>query len=148
MARQKTFMELNPSLMQTIEKIILYQHHASLLCIYVKFNKIQKEFRLGFHSNFVDCNYDNILKNCSCKLINCTGSYKQRLKQLEKLYKSLLQKIISEYPEKTYYVKSLLPTKHDKLQLEVVKQRHHKILRERMEGSHVKEVCHKIEKNL
>ena len=32
MARQKTFMELNLSFIQTIEKIIHYQHHVSLLC--------------------------------------------------------------------------------------------------------------------
>ena len=86
MARQKTFMELNRSLIQTIEKIIRYQHHLSVLCTYVKFNKIPKGFRLRFHSNFTDCIYDKILKNCSRKLIHRTISYhKQRLKQFEKL---------------------------------------------------------------
>ena len=30
--------------------------------------------------------------------------HKERLKQLEKSFKNLSQKIISEYPEKSYYV--------------------------------------------
>ena len=101
MARRKTFTESNRSLIQTIEKIIGYQHHVSLLCTYVKFSKITKGFRLRFHSNFINCSYDNILKNCSRKLIHRTIFYpKQRVKQLEKLYKSLSQKIIRKYPPK------------------------------------------------
>ena len=147
MARQKTFMELNRSLIQTIGKIIRYQHHVSLLCTHVKFNKMPKGFRLRFHSNFIDCNYDNILKNCSRKLIHRTISYhKQELKQIEKSCKSLAQNIISEYPEKTYFLKSLLSTKHGKLHPELVKRRHRKFLRDGMEGSHIKKFCHKIER--
>ena len=42
MARGKTFMELNRSLIQTIEKIIRYQRHVSLLCTYVNSTKYQK----------------------------------------------------------------------------------------------------------
>ena len=61
-------MKLNRSFIQTTEKIIRYQHHVSL-CTYIKFKKISKGFRLRFQSNFIDCNYDNILKNCSRKLI-------------------------------------------------------------------------------
>ena len=60
MARRKTVMELNRSLIQTIEKIIRYQHDVSLLCTYVKFNKKRKGFRLRFQSNFIDCSYDSI----------------------------------------------------------------------------------------
>ena len=56
------FMELNRSLIETIEKIIRYHYHVSLLCTYVKFNKILKGFRLRFYSSFIDCDYDNILK--------------------------------------------------------------------------------------
>ena len=105
MARQIIFMELNRSLIQTIEKIIRYHYHVSLLCTYAKFNKIAKGFRLRFYSNFIDCDYDYILKNCSRKHMHRTMSYhKERLKQLEKSFKNLSQKIISEYPEKSYYV--------------------------------------------
>ena len=59
-------------------------------------------------------------------------------------YKSLSQKIISEYPEKTYYVKILPSTKHDELHPDLVKCRHRKFLSNAMEGSHVKEFCRKI----
>ena len=119
----------------------------SLLCSYVKFKKIPKGLRLRFHSNFIDCSYDNILKNCSRKLIHRTISYrKQRLKQFEKLYKRLSQKTSGNTPKKTYYVKNLLSTKHDKLYPKLVKRRHRKFLRDGMEGSHVKEYCHKIER--
>ena len=135
------------STLSKVEKIIRYQHHVSLLCTYVKFNKIPKGFRLRFHSNFTDCIYDNILKNSSRKLIHRSISYrKQRLKQFEKLYKRLSQNIIKKYPEKTYYVKNLLSTKHGKLHPKLVKRRHRKFLRDGTEGSHVKEYCHKIER--
>ena len=147
MARQMIFMELNRSLIQTIEKIIRYHYHVSLLCTYVKFNKIPKGFRLRFYSNFIDCDYDNILKNCSRKHMHRTMSYhKERLKQLEKSFKNLSQKIISEYPEKSYYVKSLPSMKHDKLHQDSVKCRHRKFLWDGMEGSYVKELCHEIER--
>ena len=71
--------------------------------------------------------------------------HKQRLKQLEKSYKSLSQKIISEYPVKSYYVKSLLSTKHDNLHQDPVERRHRKFQWDGMEGSYVKEFCHEIE---
>ena len=109
MTIQMIFLELNCSLMQTIENIICYHYHVSLICTYVKFNNMPKGFRLRFYSNFIDCDYDNFLKNGSRKNMHRTISYhKERLKQLEKSYKSLSQKIISEYPEKSYYVESLL----------------------------------------
>ena len=147
MARQIIFMELNRSLIQTIEKIIRYHYHVSLLCTYAKFNKIPKGFRLRFYSNFIDCDYDNILKNCSRKHMHRTMSYhKERLKQLEKSDKNLSKKVISEYPEKSYYVKSLLSMKHDKLHQDSVKCRHRKFLWDGMEGSYVKELCHEIER--
>ena len=145
--KQLIFMELNRSLIQTIEKIIRYHYHVSLLCTYAKFNKIPKGFRLRFYSNFIDCDYDNILKNCSRKHMHRTISYhKERLKQLEKSFKNLSQKIISEYPEKSYYVKSLPSVKHDKLHQDSVKRRHRKFLWDGMEGSYVKELCHEIER--
>ena len=141
------FMELNCSLIQTIEKIIRYHYHVSLLCTYAKFNKIPKGFRLRFYSNFIDWDYNNILKHCCRKHIHRTISYhKQRLKQLGKTYKSLSQKIICEYPEKSYYVKSLLSTKHDKLHQDPVKRRHRKFLWDGMESSYVKEFCHETER--
>ena len=141
------FMELNRSLVQTIEKIIRYHYHVSLLCTYVKFNKIPKGFRLRFYLNFIDCDYDNILKSCSRKHMHRTISYhKERLKQLEKSYKSLSQNIISEYPEKLYYVKSLLSMKHDKLDQDSVKRRHRKFLWDGMQVSYVKELCHEIKR--
>ena len=51
---------------------------------------------------------------------------------------------MSEYTEKTYYVKILPSTKHDKLHPDLVKRRHRKFLSNAMEGSHVKEFCRKI----
>ena len=72
--------------------------------------------------------------------------HKQRLKQLEKSYKSLSQKIISEYPEKSHYVKSLLSTKHEKLHQDPVKRRHCKFFGDGIEGSYFKECCHEIER--
>ena len=105
------------------------------------------KYRKGFYSNFIDCDYDNILKNCSRKHMHRTISYhKERLKQLEKSFKNLSQKIISEYPEKSYYVKSLPSMKHDKLHQDSVKCRHGKFLWDGMEGSYVKELCHEIER--
>ena len=105
------------------------------------------KYRKGFYSNFIDCDYDNILKNCSRKHMHRTISYhKERLKQLEKSFKNLSQKIISEYPKKSYYVKSLPSMKHDKLYQDSVKCRHRKFLWDGMEGSYVKELCHEIER--
>ena len=43
-------------------------------------------------------------------------------------------------------MKNLLSTKHEKLHPKLVKHRHRKFLRDGMEGSHVKEYCHKIER--
>ena len=76
-----------------------------------------------------------------------TMSYhKERLKQFEKSDKNLSKKIISEYPEKSYYVKSLLSMKYDKLRQDSVKRRHRIFLWGGMEGSYVKELCHEIER--
>ena len=62
MARQKAFMELNRSFIQTTETIIRYQQQVSSFSTYFKFKKIPNDLRLCCHSRLIDCNYDNTLK--------------------------------------------------------------------------------------
>ena len=54
--------------------------------------------------------------------------------------------MISKYPKKTSYVKSLLTVKHGKLQSKLAARIHHKFWRDGIEGSHVKKFCHKIKR--
>ena len=72
MANGKSFQELNNTLLYNIKKIIGYQHHTVFLKTYIKFKCLPKGFKLLFHSNLKECNYNTRLNNCSRKLIGKT----------------------------------------------------------------------------
>ena len=65
MANAKSFQELNSTLLCNIKKIIRYQHHTVFLKSYIKFKCSPKGFKLRFHSNLKECDYNTILMNCS-----------------------------------------------------------------------------------
>ena len=129
MTIQKTFMELNCSLIQTIEKIIHYQHHVTLLCTNVKFNKIPQGLDCVFTRTLLIVIMITFQKTVSVNLY--IAQYliiNKDLNNLKSRIKVYRKKIISVYPEKSCCVKSLLSAKHDKLHPELAKGRHRKFL--------------------
>ena len=103
----KNFQKLNRSLLYDIEMLKQLKHHIVFLTTYLKFKRLPKGFKLRFHSNMDGCSYDNILKNCSIKLMKRTVShYKRSSNTIRKKIDTLSNTMIETFPDRAVYVRN------------------------------------------
>ena len=74
MCRLVDYKELCHCISHLAEKYTRYQHHIIFISNYIKQWKIPKGFRLKFHCNMANLEYEDIIKKCSLKLMQRTTS--------------------------------------------------------------------------
>ena len=74
MCRLVDYKELCHCISHLAEKYTRYQHHIIFISNYIKQQKIPKGFRLKFHCNIANLEYEDTIKKCSLKLMQRTVS--------------------------------------------------------------------------
>ena len=103
MAEQRSFQELNRSLLKSINKVSRFSHHIVFISTYLKFKCIPKGFKLRFHSYLKECSYSSIIGKCSHKLMEKTLNYYRRnhKEQKQKMI-NLIKDICNHHPLKKH----------------------------------------------
>ena len=146
---RKSFQELNRTLLYNVDKCIRYQHHIVFLSTYLKFKRLPKGFKLRFHNNIKDLSYNNILKNCSFKLMERTvAHYRRYVKHLIKLIKNISNTMSSNFPDRSVYVKSVFTRKQNRLNPILDKRRLSKFQRDHLDLASAKRFASTIMKSV
>ena len=141
----KSFQELNRCLLSKIDKMVRYRHHIVYISTYIKFKCLPKGFKLRFHSNLKNLEYNNILTNCSNKLMEKTiAYYKNLLKRFEKDARSIATCIIKNFPEKHLYVKNIFQRKCNSLHPILEERRLNKFKRDKIDFEKAKNFCNEL----
>ena len=77
--------ELRRCILHLAEKYTRCQHHITFISKYIKQRKIPKGFRLKFHCNIANLEYEDKIKKCSLKLMQRTVSNYKRSVLLMKI---------------------------------------------------------------
>ena len=87
------YKELRRRVLHLAEMYTIYQHHIIFISIYMKQRKIPKGFRLKFHCNIANLDYEVTIKKCSLKLIQRTVSnYKRSILTMKREFDKILGK--------------------------------------------------------
>ena len=73
MYRLVGYKELRCCILHLAEKYTRYKQHIILISNYIKQRKIPKGFRLKFHCNIANLEYEDTIKKCSLKLMQRTA---------------------------------------------------------------------------
>ena len=94
MYRLVNYKELRRRVLHLAEKYTRYQHHIIFISNYIKQRKIAKGFRLKFHFNIANLEYEDLIKKCSLKLMQRTVSiYKRSILTMKTDFDKILGKV-------------------------------------------------------
>ena len=94
MYRLVNYKELHLCILHLTEKYTRYQDHIIFISNYIKQWKIPKGFRLKFHYNIADLEYEDTIKKCSLKLMQRTvSSYKRSILTMKTDIDKILGKV-------------------------------------------------------
>ena len=86
--------ELRRCILHLAEKYTRCQHHITFISKYIKQRKIPKGFRLKFHCNIANLEYEDKIKKCSLKLMQRTvGNYKRSVLLMKINFDKICEKV-------------------------------------------------------
>ena len=101
MVDSKSYHDIWKLILKYAENITRFTHHILFISTYVKFNCVPKGFRLRFHNNSRDCDYEPTMLKCSKKLmIKTIGTYKRKLNMVKEKLKDSFSTITTDFPHK------------------------------------------------
>ena len=88
------YKDLRRRILQLAERYTRYQNHITFISNCIKQQKVPKGFRLKYHCNITNLEYENTIKKCSLKLIHRTASnYKSSILALKADFDKTLGKV-------------------------------------------------------